>query len=198
MKKIDVILAAISGVGLGLLFPWLLKGFGIEIKLLSLLLPVLFPIAAIIAIWICYLIGKKYLFVFQLGKFLLIGIFFALIDLGVLDILLKIFGITAGLAYSAFVATSFVIVTSIKYVGDKFWAFEKTEKEKMGSEFVQFFIITLISGVIQTLVASLVVNGIGPQLGASPLIWANIGKILGIAVASIWNFLGYKFVVFKK
>ena len=91
-----------------------------------------------------------------------------------------------------------MVVTSIKYVGDKYWAFEKTEKTKMGTEFVRFFIITLISGGIHTLVASLVVNTFGPQFGASPLIWANVGKIAGITVASAWNFIGYKFIVFKK
>jgi len=198
MKKIDIILAVISGLGLGLLLSWLLKGFGIEMRFLNWLLPVFFPILAVFAIWLCYLIGKKYLFVFQLGKFLLIGIFFALIDLGVLDVLIKIFGITEGLAYSVFVATSFVIVTSVKYVGDKFWAFEKMEKEAMGTEFGKFFIITLISGGIQTGIASLLVNTLGPQFGASSLIWANVGKIAGIAVASVWNFLGYKFIVFKK
>ena len=198
MKKIDIILAVISGEGLGWLLAWLLKGFGIEMKFLNWLLPVFFPVLAVFAIWLCYLIGKKYLFVFQLGKFLLIGIFFALIDLGVLDVLIKIFGITEGLAYSVFVAVSFIIVTSIKYVGDKFWAFEKMERKKMGTEFSQFFIITLISGGIQIGVASLIVNTLGPQLGASSLIWANIGKIAGITVASIWNFLGYKFIVFKK
>jgi len=197
MKKIDIILAIVSGLGLAVLLPWLLGGFGVQLGLLKWALFLLLPLFAVFAIWLCYLIGKKYLFVFQLGKFLLIGIFFALIDLGVLDILLNLFKITEGLAYSAFVATSFVVVTSVKYVGDKYWAFEKTSKEKMGTEFSKFFVITLISGVIQTAIASLIVNTLGPQLGVSPLIWANVGKICGIIVASAWNFLGYKFIVFK-
>jgi putative flippase GtrA len=198
MKKIDYILAIISGLGLGILLAWMIKGFGIVMPALNFILPVLFPILAVLGIWICYLIGKKFLFVFQLGKFLLIGIFFALIDLIFLNVLLEVFHITKGTAYTVFVGISFVIATSIKYVADKYWAFEKKEGEKMGSEFGKFFIITLISGVIQTAIASFVVNSIGPQLGASSMVWANVGKILGIAVASAWNFLGYKFIVFKK
>jgi mannitol-specific phosphotransferase system IIBC component len=78
MKKIDYILAAVSGLGLGILLAWMIKGFGIAIPALNYILPVVFPILAILGIWICYVIGKKYLFVFQLGKFLLIGIFFRL------------------------------------------------------------------------------------------------------------------------
>lgn len=198
LKRIDIILAIISGLGLAILFSWLASGFGIEIRFLNWILAISLPALAVFGIWICYLIGKKYLFVFQLGKFLLIGVFFALIDIAILDVLIKIFGITEGITYSVFVATSFLIVTCIKYIADKYWAFEKTEKTKMGTEFVRFFIITLISGGIHTLVASLVVNTFGPQLGASPLIWANVGKIAGITVASAWNFIGYKFIVFKK
>jgi putative flippase GtrA len=198
MKKIDVILAIISGLGLAILFSWLAAGFAVHVKYLTLILVILLPILAVLGIWICYLIGRKYLFVFQLGKFLLIGTFFALIDVGFLNVLLEVFGVTKGLGYSIFVATSFVIVTTIKYVADKYWAFEKMERERMTAEFVQFFIITLISGGIQTLVASLMVNTLGPQFGASALAWANVGKIFGIIVASAWNFLGYKFVVFKK
>lgn len=198
MKKIDIILALVTGEGLAWLFTWLLGGFEIEIKFLSWVLPIFLPVLAVFGLWICCLIGKKYLVVFQLGKFLLIGAFFALIDLGILDFLMKIFGITEGIAYSIFVTASFIIVTSIKYLGDKFWAFEKMEKEKIGVEFGQFFVITLISGGIHIIIASIIVNTVGPQFGASSFIWANIGKILGIAVASIWNFLGYKFIVFKK
>lgn len=198
MKKIDIILALITGEGLAWLFPWLLRGFGIEIKFLSWALPIFLPVLAVTGLWVAYLIGKKYLFVFQLAKFLLIGAFFALIDLGLLGLLMEVFGITKGIAYTIFVTISFIVVTSIKYLGDKFWAFEKMEKEKMGTEYTQFFIVTLISGGIHIIIASFVVNAIGPQFGASSLIWANIGKISGIIVASIWNFLGYKFFVFKK
>lgn len=198
MKKIDIILALITGEGLAWLFVWFLKKSAIEIAFLNWGLPIFFPILALIGLWLSYLIGKRYLFVFQLAKFLLIGSLFAIFDLVILNSLMGYFGITKGINYSIFVTASFVIATTIKYIADKYWAFEKAEKEGMGMEFTSFFIITLISGGIHIGIASLVVNVIGVQFGISSLIWANIGKILGIAVASIWNFLGYKFIVFKK
>lgn len=198
MKKVDIILALITGEGVAWLFVWMMKKSAIEIALLNWALPVFFPILALVGLWVSYLIGKRYLFVFQLAKFLLIGALFALFDLVILNSLMGYFGITEGIKYSVFVAISFVITTVVKYVADKFWAFEKTEKERMGREFTQFFIVTLISAGIHIGTASFVVNIVGPQLGFSHLVWANIGKILGIAVASVWNFLGYKFIVFKK
>lgn len=198
MKRVDIILALVTGESLAWLISWFLKNSGIEINLPIWFLPVLLPILALVGLWVCYLIGKKYLFVFQLGKFLLIGVLATLVDLAILNFLMEIFDITRGIVYSIFVATSFIVATCLKYSGDKLWAFEKFGKEKIGVEFSQFFIITIIGGVIHTGVASLVVNIIGPQFGISSLIWANIGKISGIIVGSVWNFLGYKFIVFKK
>lgn len=198
MKKADIIIAFLAGEGVAWLFIWFLKKSAIEIALLNWGLPILFPFLAIICLWASYLIGKRYLFVFQLAKFLLIGSLFALFDLVILNSLMTYFGVTKGIEYSIFVTTSFVIATSVKYIADKFWAFEKSERKGMGREFTGFFIITLISGGIHIGIASFIVNIIGAQFGISPLIWANIGKILGIVVASAWNFLGYKFIVFKK
>lgn len=198
MKKIDIVLAIVTGFGVGILFTWFAKDAGIKIPYLSWILPATFLLAALFGLWVSELIGRRFLFVFQLAKFLLIGAFFALFDLVVLNSLLLWFGITSGCLYSVFVGISFVVSTIIKYIADKYWAFEKFEKSEIHVEFASFFIITLISGGIQVIVASFIVNNIGPQLGLSSLMWANIGKICGIIVASAWNFIGYKFIVFKK
>jgi len=200
MKKIDVILALITGEGVAWLFVWLIKNSPkINLPFLYWLLPVLFPVLAVFAIWVCYLIGKRYLFVYQLAKFILIGAFFAIFDLIILNILLEYFGISKGegLKYAVFVATSFVIATTVKYIADKYWAFEKAGRKEMGMEFGKFFIITLISGIIQVGVASFIFKVIPSSFEMSELIAGNIGKIGGIIVASAWNFLGYKFIVFK-
>jgi len=51
---------------------------------------------------------------------------------------------------------------------------------------------------INVTVASLIVNLIQPQFGLSETIWANVGGIIAALVTVVWNFIGYKFVVFKK
>jgi putative flippase GtrA len=88
------------------------------------------------------------------------------------------------------------LATIFKYFANKYWAFEKLEKEKMEREFTIFFIVTAISGFIQIGVASILFKFL--VIFIQPLLAGNIGKIMGIAVASIWNFIFYKFVVFKK
>ena len=200
MKKIDVVLSLVTGEGVAWLFIWLIKNSpNLNFPFLNWLLPILFPILAVFALWVSYTIGKKYLFVYQLAKFLLIGAFFAIFDLIILNLLMEEFGISkdSGLKYSLFVAISFVIATTVKYVADKYWAFEKSEKGQMGVEFVKFFLITLVSGVIQVGVASVVFKALSSS-GMTDVVLGNVGKISGIAIASVFNFICYKFIVFKK
>ena len=201
LKKIDIILSLITGEGISLLFVWLLKNSpNINLPFLYWLLPIFLPILSIAGIWLCYLIGKKYLFVYQLAKFALIGGFFAIIDLTILNFLMKYFGISKGegIKYGIFITTSFIIATALKYFADKYWAFEKSSKEQVGLEFGKFFVITLVSGAIQIAVASFLFAVLPSFIAANELVIGNIGKIGGIIIASLCNFLGYKFIVFKK
>jgi putative flippase GtrA len=198
MKKIDVVLALITGEGVALLFIWLIRNSPLSLPFLNWVLPIFFPVLAVFGIFVAEIIGRRLLFVYQLAKFVLVGTLFAVFDLIILNSLMVYFGISKEeiLKYAIFVAASFTIATIFKYFANKYWTFEKFEKERMEREFGIFFLVTAISGVIQVGVASLLFKFL--ILAVSPLLAGNIGKILGIVVASAWNFLCYKFLVFKK
>ncbi len=200
MKKIDLIFSAITGEAVAILFLWLLKNSTFNFPILYSILPIFFPILAILGIFFAEIVGRKFLFVYQFAKFLLVGSFFAVFDLTVLNFLMVWFSISKEqiLKYTLFVVISFVLATLFKYFANKYWAFEKTEKEKMEKEFSIFFLVTAISGLIQTGVASFSFKFLVSFFKISSLLAGNLGKIFGILVASIWNFLGYKFFVFKK
>ncbi len=199
MRKIDIIFAFLAGEGVAWLIFGLLKGFtGMKFQWLYWVLPVLLPILALVGLWVSYLVGKKFLFVFQAAKFFLIGVLATLLNLGVLNFLMWIFAIVFGWGYNIFIGIAFIISTFGKYWGNKFWAFEKSEMVGAKKEFTQFFAVTLVGLGINVGVASFVVNTTGPQFNISPVIWANVGAIMAALVASVWNFIGYKFIVFKK
>lgn len=198
MRKIDLIFAILAGEGVAWLAYGLLKEQGIEVRFLAWILAIFLPILALFGLWICYLLGKRFLWIFQAAKFLLIGVLATLVDLGILNLLIVISGLAVGTAFSFFKGISFLVATLAKYFGDKFWAFEKMEKTGMGKEFIQFFLVTLIGLGINVGVASLVVNTLGPQFGLTEKVWANVGGIIAAFITAIWNFLGYKFIVFKK
>jgi len=199
LKRIDIILALITGEITAWFFYYLLKDVAaLKIENLGLILAISFPVLALGGTWIAWLMGKRFLWIFQLAKYLLIGVLATIADLGILNFLMGTSGIAIGLWYSVFKGISFIVATCAKYFGDKFWAFEKMEKEGMHKEFGQFFIVTLIGLGLNVGVASFVVNVIGPQFGLNETLWANIGGITAAFGVTVWNFIGYKFIVFKK
>jgi putative flippase GtrA len=199
MKRIDIVLALVTGEITAWFFYYLLKDVAVlKIENLGLILAVSFPVLALIGVWISWWLSKRFLWIFQLAKYLLIGVLATITDLGILNFLMLVSGITVGIWFSVFKGISFVVATCAKYFGDKFWAFEKMEKREMGKEFGQFFVVTLIGLGLNVGAASLVVNIIGPQFGLSDTLWANVGGIIAAFAVTAWNFIGYKFIVFKK
>ena len=56
-----------------------------------------------------------------------------------------------------------------------------------------------ISGVaINSAILYTVTTLIGAPAGMSPALWENVGKLVAVPVAVIWNFFGYKFFVFRR
>ncbi len=201
MKKIDVVSSLIAGELVAWLFIGIFKNLEIKIinvDLLLCVLPLLFPVLSLLGLWISWLIGKKFLFVFQFAKFFLVGTAATLIDIGVMNFLILISGVATGIGFLLFKGTSFIVATCAKYLADKFWAFEKMEKKGITKEFSQFLLVTLSGLAINIGIAFLVVNFIGPQFGLSDKLWANVGGIIAAFGTAAWNFIGYKYIVFKK
>jgi len=203
MKKIDAIIATGIGFITAIYFYNLLSQKGAIEKLeifgdwLWLLL-IVFPIMAAFSLWTASLIGRKFISIYQLAKFLLVGVMATIIDLGLLAIFIGALGITAGIGYNVFKGISFVLATSLKYIPDKLWAFKKPGSENVKKEFGQFLAITFVGLGINVFVADLIVNQIGPQFGLPADLWANLGGIGAVIAVFAWNFIGYKFIVFKK
>jgi len=203
MNKTDALIAAAIGEATALYAINLLSEEGAIEKLGPFgqylwLLAVVFPILAPFCLWLAALMGKKIVSLYQLAKFLLIGVIATIFDLGTLSIFINLSGIDSGRAFTAFKGVSFVIATALKYLPDKYWAFKKTEVVDKRKEFAQFFGVTLVGLVINMYIADLLVNQLGPQFGLPDKLWANIGGIAATAAVFIWNFVGYKFFVFKK
>lgn len=197
MKKSDAIISIIIGFLNGIIFLGILKNIKVEIPYIW-LLPIVGPLAAFFGMRIASYIGRKILIVLQAARFLLVGTLNTFVDLGILNILIWISGIAAGPLYSVFKGISFIIATIHSYIWNKYWTFEKKEKAPGPKEFSKFLVITAVGFFLNVGIASLVVNVIGPQFGITQTAWASVGAFTATIFAWIWNFLGSKFVVFKK
>lgn len=196
MKKTDAIISVIIGFFIGLFFFIVLKGVGIKIPFLWILI-IVFPPLSLLGMLIVSLLGRKFLIILQIGKFLLVGAFNTFIDLGILNILIWFSGIASGIWYSIFKSFSFLIAVTNSYFWNKHWTFEKREEFFVRKEFYKFLTVTVIGLFVNVGIASFIVNFIGPQFEISKEMWATIGAFAATFFAWFWNFLSSKFIVFK-
>ncbi len=150
-----------------------------------------------IALFVAHLIGRKIPVLYQFAKFSAVGTLNAFVDFGILNIEILATNIVAGPWYSVMKGVSFLAATTNSFFWNKHWTFHAENRATTG-EVVKFYTIAIVGGVLNIGIASLVVNGIGAPAGMNPKLWANIGALAGIFATLLWNFLGYKFLVFKK
>lgn len=132
----------------------------------------------------------------QYLKFGIVGGINTAIDFLILNILMFFSGITAGYGYIIFKSLSFVAANANSYFLNKKWTF-KSDSATNHRELSLFFVISIIGLLINAGIASFIVNFINPVGGVSPAIWANIGALVATAVSLVWNFFGYKVIVFS-
>ena len=197
MKKTDIVISPIIGFCIGIFFFIFLKSLQINIPHKWLLL-IVFPPLTMLGLFIASIIGKKIMALYQMAKYVLVGALNTMVDLGVLNLLMWVFGIYAGFFYYVFKGVSFLAASTNSYFWNKHWTFEKKEEVFARQEYFKFLVIVSIGFLINVGIATIMVNIIGPQFGISKELWANVGAFAAVFFAWIWNFIGAKFIVFKK
>lgn len=135
---------------------------------------------------------------FQFIKFASVGALNTIIDLGVLNGLILVFGLgISGTHYTYFKSISFACAVINSYFFNKYWVFKKKETFKTKEPIL--FAVVSITGLFLNVGVSGSVFKMVTLIGNIPLYLAvNIGAVAGIVVVLAFNFLGYKFLVFKK
>ncbi|MFZ5559476.1 MAG: GtrA family protein [Patescibacteria group bacterium] len=219
MKKSDIIAVLILGEIASWLILLVIRGLlrpEIYDKLFNILiigLPILFPLACLIFLYIALLIAQKIAVVSQIAKFILVGGLNTLVDWGMLSLLIFVFRNSSGISpkdiwlnifsltvvyYSLFKAISFIAATVNSYVWNKFWTFRRKTTEKLTTEFFQFIVISVLGFLINVGIASGVFRFISPIGGLNPDQWGIVAAAIATVLSMCWNFLGYKFIVFEK
>jgi putative flippase GtrA len=218
MKKNDIIAVLFLGEIAAWLILAVVKGilnpdlYGKIHGLMNVALPIIFPIACLIFIYLASIISKKVKVAYEVAKFILVGGLNTLVDWGVLSfliltfkhsgvdsnkVLFEVFSI-AIILYTLLKAISFIVATTNSYIWNKFWTFKRKTTEKLGREFMQFITISIIGFLINVIIASSVFKFI-PRLGGLNIEqWALVSAAIASIIALAWNFVGYKFVVFNK
>ncbi|XOB40566.1 MAG: GtrA family protein [Candidatus Nealsonbacteria bacterium] len=198
MKKVDILASLIIGFVCGLILPHVELFAGVFPEQILRYFPILLPVLSLLGVWVLETVFKKTLTLVQFGKSFLVGILNSSIDMGVFDCLTWFFSIASGWMPVLFKTVSFGCGAVNSYFWNKFWTFQKRDTQDKTKEAVQFFLVTFGGLLIHTTVIYVMVNIIGVKFGVSERMWASIGNMIAIFTGFVWNFLGYKFLVFKK
>lgn len=144
----------------------------------------------------------------QVFKFVLVGGINTAIHFAVYNALAFSFGITKGVGVGIFTAIAFIIASTNSYFFNKNWTFKDTTTDKEVVKFSTFFAVSFVGFMINVSVVYFVttyipeffgIPGILSLLGGSTgFAWANFALLTAIFFSLLWNFVGYKFLVFKK
>ena len=99
------------------------------------------------------------------------------------------------LSYVLFKSISFLAAVINSYYINRYWVFREYISAK--SKFGHFFVVSVIGFFLNVVTASLIFHILAGTYSNHTQLIANVGAIMGTCVVLFWNFLGYKFFVFK-
>lgn len=170
---------------------------------------VLVPVGLFVAAWI----SRRFAIIWQLAKFIVIGVLNTLVDLGALAFMFSLASLSGAaiashdILFTFFVpvtffilykSISFIIANVNSYFWNKYWTFDTNPEKKTSAEFTQFFLVSLVGFVLNVVASSLVFSFFHRLGGLTADQWGLIGAAVGSLSGLAWNFIGYKFIVFKK
>lgn len=196
MKKRDFLLSAAAAFLTTIFLTPTLENLGVyqHIPFPLLTIFIVFPLLTIAGMFLASFIGRFSQIIWQLAKFGLVGVLNTTIDFGILNILIAVTSIQGGLAIVPLNIASFTIALINSYFWNKHWVFHGSKQSK----FLLFLIVSLLAIAINTGVVYAMTTFMAPIGNMSPTVWANVAKVTATFVSLVWNFLGYKLIVFKK
>jgi putative flippase GtrA len=197
LSRNDLLFGAINGAMFGAMAAIILANYN-ALSVHPILIFLFFVILATIGIGIGWLLSRLFAsFFFQLAKFGAVGAANFSVDIGVLNLLMLLTQIASGPFFTLFKAISFVAAVTNSYFWNKHWSFGDKSRNDIQKEFSQFFLVSVIGALINISTSHILVNIIGPLGGINEKLWATLAAAIAAVIVLSWNFLGYKFIVFK-
>ena len=196
MPTQDIALSVVSSYLIGIfLIPTLINTESLtKIPFPYLSLFVVFPLVAIVGMFVANFLGKKIKILWQVAKFALVGVLNTAIDFGVLNLLILLTNYTQGTGLGLINIPSFSLAILNSYFWNRKWVFADSKK----GNFVVFVAVTVIGLLINTGFVVGITTLIPPAFGLSPTLWANVAKVFATGFSMVWNFSGYKLIGFKR
>lgn len=197
MKRSDIFAGLIAGEAIAILALVIFTNLSLSLGNVRFAIPVAVPALIVGGLWVSWKISRAWATFWQLAKFLVTGALNLLIDLGILNLLMYLTGITAGAGFVGFKTASFLVAVTNSYLWNKFWTFERRNTEGAAKEFSKFVLVSAFGIFLNVSIATILVNVVGPPPAVSAVLWGNIAAVAAALAVFVWNFTGYKLLVFR-
>lgn len=131
----------------------------------------------------------------QFIKFCIVGVLNTAIDFLAFNGLTVLFGL-GSFNYVIMKAVSFLISSINSFLLNKNWVFKKKSANKKTA--LKFLSVASIGLLINTAVAVATFKVLKSITNINTPLVANLGVAAGVGAVMLWNFFGYKLLVFKK
>lgn len=210
----DYYIAVIVGIITGIFAIPTFYNLGIENLYIFIALFIVIPPLLALGVWLGKFLSRWFAFFAQFGKFATIGFLSASIDFGVLNILNIATGISAGFIVGGVNIPGFGLAVANSYLWNKLWAFKREENQNFESaenlgnsrqsgesffnDFPKYLSVSLVGAILNSAIIILITTYITSFYGIGPEGWLNAAKVIASAIVLVWNFTGYKFIVFRQ
>lgn len=133
----------------------------------------------------------------QVIRFGVVGVLNTGIDFGILNILSYLTGITEGNRIIPLKGVAFLAANVNSYIINKKWTFKDNSSGEGAKRFSVYLSVSVIGALINIGVVYLITTHVPPQFGMSPTLWLNAANLVATGFSLIWNFVGYKLIVFR-
>ncbi|MDT8441488.1 MAG: GtrA family protein [Desulfuromonadales bacterium] len=130
------------------------------------------------------------------SRFGAVGVINTLIDFGVFNLLVWLFGVLAGPGLLACNAVAFVCANLNSYFCNKQWTFGD-DKAVSVHQYTRFMLVSLGGLLINSLVLYLLVDLAVWPSRADSWLWVNFAKACATLFSLAWNFIMYRLLVFQ-
>ena len=134
---------------------------------------------------------------YQIFKFFVVGFLNTSLDFSILNLLSYFTGIYSGFYIIFLNSAAFLVAITNSYIWNKYWTFNQ-QGGVQGKEFLKFAAVGFIGFFLNNFLVYMITTFIPLFNGLTPQLLENLAKVLATAVSLIWNFIGYKFFVFRQ
>lgn len=193
--KQDYAIGALVGFLAGVFAIPTLLNVGFRDRTILILLPLIVPFLVVFGLWLGKILSRLMQVFTQIAKFASVGILNTAVDFGVLNLLSMATGVTTGIIVGGVNIPGFLLAVVNSYFWNKYWVFQQKDGGA-AHDFPKFFAIA-VAGLLVNSAVVVGVTSVPPFLPVEDQIWLNFAKAAASTTSLAWNFLGYKFLVFK-